>query len=105
MSADEVAAIDKVREILKSKGPIKCIECGRCSCPKGIGIQMCFEMYNANHVFKVPAVSHHSYRGSVKNEGPIRGAENCDACGKCKPQCPVGLDIPAELKKVAEYFK
>jgi len=105
MSADEVTAIDKVREILKSKGPIKCIECGRCSCPKGIGIQMCFEMYNANHVFKVPPVSHHSYRGSVKNEGPIRGAENCEACGKCKAQCPVGLDIPAELKKVAEYFK
>lgn len=105
MSAEETAAIAKVREILKSKGPIKCIECGKCSCHKGIGIQMCFEMYNANHTFKVPPVSHHNYRGSVKTEGPIRGAENCDACGRCKELCPVGLDIPSELKKVAAYFK
>lgn len=104
MSAEETAAIDKVREILKSKGTIKCIECGKCSCHKGIGIQMCFEMYNAHDTFKVPPVSHHQYKGSVKTEGPIRGAENCDACGQCKPMCPVGLDIPAELKKVAARF-
>lgn len=104
MSAEEVAAINRVREILKSKGTIKCIECGKCSCPKGVGIQMCFEMYNAHDTFKVPLVSHHHYKGSVKIEGPIRGAENCDGCGQCKSMCPAGLDIPAELKKVAARF-
>lgn len=104
MSAEEVAAINRVREILKSKGTIKCIECGKCSCPKGVGIQMCFEMYNAHDIFNVPAVSHHHYKGSVKMEGPIRGAENCDGCGQCKSMCPAGLDIPAELKKVAARF-
>ena len=103
MTAEEIAAIDKVREILKAKGPIKCIECGKCSCPMGVGIQMCFEMYNANHAFKVPHISHHNYGMSVKSG--MRAAENCDGCGRCKGQCPVGLDIPTELKKVVAEFK
>lgn len=102
MSRDEMEAVDKVRALLKSKGPIRCVECGKCSCPKDVGIQMCFEMYNANHAFKVPHISHHNYGMSVK--GSIRAAENCDACGQCKGQCPVGLDIPVELKKVADTY-
>lgn len=102
MTAEEIAAVDKVRDILKGKGPIRCAECGKCSCPEGVGIQMCFEIYNANHVFKVPHISHHNYGMSVKPT--IRAAENCNDCGRCNGQCPAGLDIPAELKKVVAYF-
>ena len=35
MTAEEVAAVNKVRAILKGKGPIPCTGCGKCSCPKG----------------------------------------------------------------------
>lgn len=103
MSAGEDAAVARVREILKSKGTIGCVECGRCSCPMGVGIQMCFEIYNADDTFKVPHISHHNYGMSVKPT--IRAAENCDGCGKCAGQCPEGLDIPAELRKVVARYK
>lgn len=99
----EAEAVDKVRGILKSRGPIACTECGKCSCPKGVGIQMCFEMYNANHALKIPGISHHNYGQSVKPT--MRAAAHCDGCGQCRSQCPAGLDISAELKKVAAHFE
>lgn len=103
MRAEEVAAIDKVCSMLKSKGPIGCVGCGKCSCPMGVGIQMCFETYNANQVFTMPGISHHNYGQSIKPT--MRAASNCDGCNRCAGQCPVGLNIPVELKKVADHFQ
>ena len=103
MTPVEIAALDKVRAILKSKGDLGCTECGICTCPKGVDIPLCFAMYNANQAFKVIHISHHNYGMAVK--GSPSGAEACDGCNQCAGQCPQGVDIPAGLKKVAAFFK
>lgn len=102
MTLDERTAMDRVRAILKAKGPIPCTGCGKCSCPKGVGIQMCFECFNANTTFTLSSIGHHNYGQSIKPTA--RAAHNCDGCGSCLPMCPEHLNIPAELKKVADYF-
>lgn len=102
MTAEEVAAVNKVRAILKGKGPIPCTGCGKCSCPKGVAIQMCFECYNANNTFRLSSIGHHNYGQSIKPT--LRAASNCDGCNQCAGQCPEGLNIPRELKRVADYF-
>lgn len=103
MTPVELEAIEKVRGILKSKSDLGCNECGKCSCPKGVDIPLCFAMYNANKAFNVIHISHHNYGMGVK--GSPSGAEACDDCKQCAGQCPQGVDIPAGLKKVAVYFK
>lgn len=103
MTVEEVQAINKVRAILKGKSDLGCTECGKCSCPKGVDIPLCFSMYNANKAFNVVHISHHNYGMGVK--GSPSGAEACDGCNLCAGQCPEGVNIPAGLRKVAAYFK
>ncbi len=103
MSPEETEAVAKVRAILKSKSDLGCTECGKCSCPMGVDIPLCFSMYNANKAFNVIHISHHNYAMGVK--GTPSGAEACDGCNRCAGQCPEGVNIPAGLKKVAAYFK
>lgn len=103
MSPEEYAAIDKVREILRSKSDLDCRECGKCRCPMGIDLPQCFAMYNANKIFKVIPISHHNYGINMKNSES--GVEKCDGCGKCAGQCSYGVDIPAAVQKVKAFFK
>ena len=60
-------------------------------------------MYGADLAVKVPPMGPLNYGMNVK--GTPSGAEACDGCNKCAGQCPVGIDIPKELKKVANHFK
>lgn len=103
LSAEELGALDNVRALLKSKGGIPCTECGKCSCPKGVFIPACFSLYNGNHAFDVIHISMMNYGMALKGMG--NEAALCDGCGACAGQCPQGLDIPAQLRKVARYFE
>lgn len=98
-----MAATDKVRVLLKSKGDIPCTECGQCSCPKGVRIPCNFAVYNANRAFNVIRISMLNYGLALKGFG--HEAELCDGCGQCAGQCPQGLDIPLQLRKVARHFE
>lgn len=103
LTAEEMAATDKVRALLKGKGDIPCAQCGQCSCPKGVHIPCCFAVYNANRTFNVIHISQLNYGMALKGTG--HEAELCDGCGQCAGQCPQGLDIPLELRKVARHFE
>lgn len=102
LTDEELAATDKVRALLKAKGDIPCTECGQCSCPKGVNIPDCFAVYNANRAFNVIHISQLNYGMALKGTG--HEAEVCDGCGRCANQCPQGLNIPLQLRKVARRF-
>lgn len=61
-------------------------------------------MYNSAKEFdlgKIP-ISEHSYGLVLKNTP--QEAARCNDCGLCSWQCPQGIDIPTQLRKVARYF-
>lgn len=104
LTADELSALDKVVSILKKKDEIPCTECNHCSCPHGVFISCCFSMYNSTKEFdldKIP-ISEHRY-GLVLKNSPQEAA-HCNDCGDCSWQCPQGIDIPTQLRKVARHF-
>ena len=104
LSARELEAIDKVVAILKKKDEIPCTECHQCHCLHGVFISCCFSMYNSSKEFdldKIP-ISEHRYGLVLKNTP--QEASHCDDCGECSWQCPQGIDIPTQLRKVARYF-
>lgn len=103
MTANEIEAVSKVRDILKEKSGNGCTECGKCNCPKGVDILLCLQMYSANKLFDVPRMGHLNYGINVK--GTPSGAQACDGCSQCAGQCPAGIDIPAQLKQAADYFE
>ena len=41
------------------------------------------------------------YREAVPN--PLRRAERCTGCGRCKAHCPQNIDIPAELGSIDKW--
>jgi hypothetical protein len=102
MSAEELEAIDTVRKVLKFKSVVPCVECGKCSCPKGVDIQQNFTLYNSNHIFKNVPFGCHQYEIMVNSAG--HGAGLCDGCGECESMCPEGIAIAKEMPKVAAYF-
>jgi len=102
LTAEELETIDKVRTVLKSKGEIPCIECGKCSCPKGVDIQQSFTLYNSNKIFKTIPFGCHNYDLMVAPAG--HGADQCDGCRECEPLCPQKIAIADEMKKVAARF-
>lgn len=104
LTAAELSALDKVVSILKKEDEIPCTECNHCSCPHGVFISCCFSMYNSTREFdldKIP-ISEHRY-GLVLKNSPQEAA-HCNDCGECSWQCPQGIDIPTQLRKVARHF-
>lgn len=103
LSGEELSAIDRVRAVIKRKDEIPCTECNHCSCPHGIYIPCCFSMYNTALEFNINTISEHNYGLVLKNTP--QEAARCDGCGLCSWQCPQGIDIPTQLRKVARTFQ
>lgn len=102
LDREELRTIGRVLKILHEHDEIPCTECGLCSCPFGVSMKDNFAIYNANLNLDVLAISDKNYELMLRNTG--MEAERCNNCGQCAFQCPQGIDIPNELKKVAGYF-
>lgn len=104
LTAQELEAIDNVVAILKKRDEIPCTECHHCHCPHGVFISCCFSMYNSTKEFDLDkiGISEHQYGLVLKNTP--QEAAHCNDCGECSWQCPQGIDIPTQLRKVARYF-
>lgn len=77
-----------------------CRGCGYCMpCPVGIQINTCARM--SLLLRRSPAAGHLSAKGQEM----MKKIEDCLHCGKCKAQCPYGLDTPALLEKNYEDYK
>ncbi len=102
LTVDELTTISEALKILHENDQIPCTECGLCRCPFGVSPKDNFAVYNANFNLDVIAISDKNYDIMLRNNG--MDAALCNNCGQCAFMCPMGIDIPNELRRVKMYF-
>ena len=104
LDEEELATIDKVRQIFQSKHLVQCTACRYCveGCPKNIVIPDLFAVYNQRKIKK--DWNQNMYYSTVLtvNNGK---ASDCIKCGQCENVCPQHLPIRDLLKDVAREFE
>ena len=89
-SAEDAAAIEKIRTESNS---VWCHRCGYCNpCPQGIVISGALTIDTFVRRFSLPSVM----SMASKNMEQARG---CTECRECVKKCPYDLDVPALLKE------
>ena len=104
LSQTELAAIDRVREMFRSKNMIPCTACRYCvdGCPKAILIPDLFACLNAKKVFNNWNTDYYYDNVYTTRNGK---ASDCIKCGKCEHACPQHLSIRELLVDVAGEFE
>lgn len=99
----ELAAIEKVNEMLKGEDIIPCTACHYCvdGCPKRIPIPELFGCMNDKRTFK-DWNSDWYYMVHTQKGGK---ASECVKCAKCEQTCPQHLKIRDLLVEVAKEFE
>ena len=91
LSAEELAIVDKVREMLLGLSPIDCTRCEYClPCPQGVNIPRVFDYYNRVAIYSNLDEVRSAYRQNVDD---AEKAGNCIQCEECLPKCPQQLPI------------
>lgn len=103
LNQDEMSAISRVCEILRSKNLISCTACRYCvdGCPANIAIPKLFACMNEKNKWKNWNSAFY-YSIYTKNGGK---ASDCISCGRCEDICPQKLPIRELLKSVAAEFE
>lgn len=95
-TAEEIAAIEKIRSEL---GTTFCRRCGYCApCSVGINIPNMFVFHGYLSRYGLQDWAKDRYAAMPAKAG------NCVECGICETRCPYQLPIRSMLKKVAEDF-
>lgn len=104
LSHEETEAIERVRDIFKSKNLIACTACRYCTagCPKKISIPDLFACMNVKKIFNDWNANYYYSNVHTVNNGK---ASDCIQCGKCEKACPQHLPIRELLKDVAREFE
>ena len=117
ITSEENEFLMKMAEEFVELKTVPCTACNYCMpCPYGLNIPAIFGYYNKSITDGVmPAGNRESkaYREARKRfligfdraVPPLRQANHCIGCGKCKPECPQGIDIPNELHRIDEYVE
>jgi uncharacterized protein len=101
LSADELAAIEKIKEEYRTLSPIPCTACNYCMpCPNGVDIPYAFAHYNDAVMYDDPRTARFRYRQQPKTAW----ADNCVECLECEEKCPQEIKISDWLKKVHAFL-
>lgn len=98
---DDERAIQKVVKIFNKNNKIPCTGCNYCMpCHVGINIPGLFSVYNTSFsVGRMTGIFQYSTAtGAIGNDPHY--AVDCTKCGKCEINCPQGIEIRKELKRV-----
>lgn len=100
----ELAAVNKVQEIFRSKHLIPCTSCRYCidGCPKHISIPDLFAVMNTKQLYHDWNAD---YYYDTVHTAPGRRASDCLKCGKCEKVCPQHLPVRRLLEDVAKEFE
>ena len=100
LSGQELALLEQVAQIFRAAGAIPCTGCRYCmDCPAGVDIPRVFAAYNHYQNTSQKNQFKNIYRTLLATQR----ADCCVACGACKLQCPQAIDIPAQMKYIAEF--
>ena len=104
LSAEEMEAIGKVREIFRAQDIIPCTACRYCTdqCPKRIPIPDLFACLNSKRTFKTWNADYYYHNVHATDGG---SASDCIRCGKCEAICPQHLPIRSLLQDVVKEFE
>jgi len=105
LTEEDLALVDRVREVYQDLGPIPCTECGYCMpCPNGVDIPYNFRLYNNGVMYEGgdPGSARWWYRFMVDVErkdfeGDFHRekgqAAECIQCRECEEKCPQSIPI------------
>lgn len=99
LNEKELAATDRVREIIRKYRQIPCTKCKYCAdvCPKNIPIADLFSVYNEYAMARIT-----KKEASLKLSSFDIKASDCIGCGKCESVCPQSIDIRQKLQELAK---
>ena len=100
LNAQELAATDRVREIIRQYKQIPCTKCNYCAevCPIHVPISELFAVYNEY------ALAHDSRSQTAQKLAAFDvKASDCMECGACENICPQNIDIRERLKKLTKF--
>lgn len=104
LSEEELAAIDKVKEIMNRVELAGCTSCKYCveGCPMGISIPDVISAVNTRRKFPGDMRPQFFYNGLVDR---YSHASDCIACGQCEGVCPQHLPIISLMQEAVEKFE
>ncbi|MCL1863124.1 MAG: aldo/keto reductase [Defluviitaleaceae bacterium] len=106
LSEAELASYTDVVDVFRESFKVRCTSCNYClPCPKNIDIPARLSAYNASYAqgYFAGLVMYFTGMG-IMNKTPI-WINSCNNCGKCEKDCPQGIEIRKELKKVGRRLE
>ena len=116
LTEEELAFMEEMAVQMMEFPMVNCTDCKYCMpCPWGIDIPGTFQHYNR-------AVTEGTYAQSREQKdyqklkraylvsydravASVRQADHCITCGECLSHCPQSINIPRQLRRIAEYIE
>jgi predicted aldo/keto reductase-like oxidoreductase len=103
MNVEELQTLEKIKEYFQSRIKVNCTQCRYCMpCPVGVNIPECFWAFNHDSIFGDRQKAEYWITGFLNEENK---PSKCVSCGECLDKCPQNIQIPDELKKVAQLLE
>jgi len=101
-SAAEMEALARAASAYLAKDNVPCTACAYCMpCPYGLDIPALFRFRNEWLASGGKGSSREilaAYRRAIPE--PLRRAEHCTGCDRCRSHCPQQIDIPREIARI-----